>query len=224
MSETKEIICLANSFKHGGRCVAGIELIAGRPSEWIRPVGNRQGHALYPYEIRTDGRKDPQVLDVIHVELEAPVGTDFQSENWSLALGAWRHVGTWNPDRVLELLDYPDTLWGSGESSKKGLNDRVAESDLPALTDSLALVRPEQLRLHVLDGGFMTVRREVRAIFEYGGLEYNLKITDPVALAYYLAQPDGIYEVTGMCLTVSLAEAFEGFSYKLVAALVPFTE
>ena len=35
----KRIVCLANSRKRGGRCVAGKELLAdGRAGGWIRPV------------------------------------------------------------------------------------------------------------------------------------------------------------------------------------------
>ncbi|HEY1360786.1 MAG TPA: hypothetical protein VGF60_01000, partial [Xanthobacteraceae bacterium] len=38
---TKTIICLANSRKMAGRCVAGKEIIGGKIGGWIRPVSGR---------------------------------------------------------------------------------------------------------------------------------------------------------------------------------------
>lgn len=37
------IVCLANSFKKGGRCVAGIDLETGR---WMRPIGRGDEGAI----------------------------------------------------------------------------------------------------------------------------------------------------------------------------------
>jgi hypothetical protein len=37
----KRIVCLANSRKMSGRCLAGRELINGLPGGWVRPVSAR---------------------------------------------------------------------------------------------------------------------------------------------------------------------------------------
>jgi len=57
MATVKRIVCLANSRKPNGRCVAGVELSGGRPVAWIRPV-SRTTRLLQTYRryYRTWGR------------------------------------------------------------------------------------------------------------------------------------------------------------------------
>ena len=42
MQGVKRIVCLANSRKMHGRCVAGREWRDGLAGQWIRPVSNRE--------------------------------------------------------------------------------------------------------------------------------------------------------------------------------------
>lgn len=65
MTETKRIVVLANSRKPPGRCVAGIELVDGHPSEWVRPVGDLSGAGLKPWERRLPDESEPLPLDVV---------------------------------------------------------------------------------------------------------------------------------------------------------------
>lgn len=46
-----DIICLANSRKHGGRCVAGLRTDGGG---WLRPVGTLLDGTLYPPDYTMD--------------------------------------------------------------------------------------------------------------------------------------------------------------------------
>jgi len=84
------IICLANSYKHGGRCIAGIDLETG---EWIRPVPNTPEQAITP-NMRLINGNEPRVLDIIEVPLEN-YGPDngCQRENRLLLPGRWKKVG-----------------------------------------------------------------------------------------------------------------------------------
>ena len=64
------LICLANSRRDGGRCVAGIDMDSGR---WIRPIPPKGG--AIPEEKTFLGRKLLAPLDVIELELDAPTLT-----------------------------------------------------------------------------------------------------------------------------------------------------
>jgi len=62
---SKQIVCLANSYKHGGRCVAGISPSTG---EWIRLRGKAPDGALDVSESLLDDGIETQLLDLIQVE------------------------------------------------------------------------------------------------------------------------------------------------------------
>ena len=71
----KYFICLANSYKHGGRCVAGIEVLwdgekskvvrdQSGAAKWIRPVSKETTTG----EIPTHQASHINVLDVVRLE------------------------------------------------------------------------------------------------------------------------------------------------------------
>ena len=48
--KVKRIVCLANSRKLGGRCIAGKELLAdGVSGSWIRPVSHREFEEVFRF-------------------------------------------------------------------------------------------------------------------------------------------------------------------------------
>ncbi len=53
----------------------------------------------------------------------------------------------------------------------------------------------------------------------FHGTEYRLWVTDPAFERNYLAKPDGMYKIGECFLTISLGEAFDDASYKLIAAI-----
>ena len=66
----RTIICLANSYKHHGRCVAGKEFSEHRPGPWIRPVSGRPGHEIQEVELICTDRRPLEVLDIARVTLD----------------------------------------------------------------------------------------------------------------------------------------------------------
>ena len=81
----KRIVCLANSRKYSGRCIAGKELLAdGRPGRWIRPVSARENEEVSEHERQFHDGSDPRLLDVMDVPLLNPLPKDYQQENWLL--------------------------------------------------------------------------------------------------------------------------------------------
>lgn len=100
MSPVTEIICLANSRKHGGRCIAGINL---RNGHWIRPVSGLDDGRVERETRLVDGR-EPRLGERLVVPL-ATRGPDFgcQSENLSIRSGSWRSEGMLDWDELREL-------------------------------------------------------------------------------------------------------------------------
>ena len=84
MSITKRMVCLANSRKRQGRCVAGRERNAGVVGAWIRPVSDRPAEEVSEYERQYQDGSDPRVLDIIQVPLIEARPKDYQQENWLL--------------------------------------------------------------------------------------------------------------------------------------------
>lgn len=84
MATVKRIVCLANSRKLNGRCVAGKELAGGRPGGWVRPVSAREHEEVSEYERQYEDGSDPRVLDTMDVPLLDPRPRGYQQENWLL--------------------------------------------------------------------------------------------------------------------------------------------
>ena len=70
-----DLICLANSRKHGERCVAGLRL-DGRG--WVRPISDADDGRLFrPQYTFSDGREFG-LLDVVRVPLLGAAPAPFQ--------------------------------------------------------------------------------------------------------------------------------------------------
>jgi Dual OB-containing domain len=223
MAVTKRIVCLANSRKLSGRCIAGKEWTENRAGPWVRPVSNRPWEEVSEHERQYEDGSDPQVLDVIDVPLTRHQPRSFQTENWLLDPDAyWVRSGKIKWQDLEEFADNPMGLWTNNSSTYNGLNDRVSQPDAENLSNSLFLLQLKKVKLRIFAPGmdFGNPRRRVQADFSYRGVNYRLRVTDPVAERKYLAGPDGEYETGENFITVSLGEPYEGFCYKLVAALI----
>src|SRR5579885_3349784 len=169
MNYKKKIVCLANSRKPGGRCVAGKEVLEGSYGGWVRPVSVRA---------------------TADISMIAPVPRVHQTENHMIdAEVYWTKVGELAWDDVTALLDTPASLWGNGDSTYHGRNDRMTQAAASAFQNSLLLIEPENLVMRVLTPGtaFGNPKRRVRAEFTYQGVPYDLMVTDPVAERVFLA-------------------------------------
>ena len=220
----KRIVCLANSRKMSGRCIAGKEISdAGMPGGWVRPVSGRPSEEVSEYERQYRDGSDPRVLDVIDVPVLSPQPKDYQQENWLIDNRRyWVNAGRVDLGQLDQLTDSPSTLWPNGYSTSNGLNDRVPLDLARDLRDSLRLIKASDLALVVSAPGadFGNYRRSVQGRFQYNGADYWLRVTDPVYERRYLQQPDGEYAVGECYLSISLGEPYQGHSYKLIAAII----
>src|ERR1051325_10735512 len=93
-NEVKRILCLANSRKLSGRCIAGREIVNKQPGAWIRPVSAREHQEVSWEERHYEDGSDPSVLDVMAVPLVKARPHLFQQENWLLDPNFyWRKAG-----------------------------------------------------------------------------------------------------------------------------------
>lgn len=81
-----DLICLANSYKLGHWCVAGLRVDG---SGWIRPVSEREQGELAYRHYRLPDQSEPGVLDVIRVGLSKPGPLPHQPENWRIDGSRW---------------------------------------------------------------------------------------------------------------------------------------
>lgn len=223
---TKRIICLANSRKLSGRCIAGQELVDNGPGPWVRPVSAREHEEVSEREREYQNGQDPQVLDVIDVPLVEPRPRTFQSENWLLDDGHyWTRVDRLEPNDLAVHVDNVGPLWLNVGSTRAGTNDEIPVDLANGLTSSLTLVHVPSLRIAVFSPGaaWGNPKRRVQARFELGGDDYGLWITDPIYERRFLSQNDGEYALGPSYLTVSLGEPYGGYVYKLVAAVIEAT-
>lgn len=223
MPTTKKIVCLANSRKLSGRCVAGVELTEFGFGNWIRPVSIRKHEEVSEYERNYENGSDPALLDIIEIPLLKRCPGGCQQENWLLDPELyWVKTGALDWEELGPISETAGTLWKNGISTYHGESDRIPEFDADKETSSLKLVRVDQVKLRVYAPGadFGNAKRRVQARFDFAGHSYALRVTDPKIERAFLGQADGEYQLGESCLTISLGETFEGYSYKLVAAIL----
>ena len=184
-AQVKRIICLANSRKMSGRCIAGKELSdTGNPGGWIRPVSGRPSEEVSEYERQYQDGSDPRVLDVIDIPMLNPHPKDYQQENWLIDHRRyWVKVGSIPVARLNQITEPTSDIWPNGYSTRNGLNDQVPLAVAGNLRDSLRLIQVNGLTLAVSAPGadFGNHRRSVQARFRHNEADYRLRCTVPLA-------------------------------------------
>jgi len=114
----------------------------------------------------------------------------------------------------------PPSLWGLGNGSYVGLNNRLSIGQ----EDGTSLYLVETDRLSLLVGHkapeYADSKRAVRGDFVYRGVNYRMDVTDPEIEREYLGRPDGRYQILRPVLCISLGDPYQGHFYKLVAAVL----
>jgi len=218
---TMRIVCLANSLKYSGRCVAGKELTEGQIGRWVRPVNGTPTKELSLSDITLQTGNEPKLLDVISVPLGKTCPLSYQSENWSIERAPWIWEGTLPLAEVSRLCDDAEGLWINGYHGLHGANDLMPEGLVQETIDSsLVLIRPEDLQI-VVGPGLMGAKK-IHARFNFRDETYLLTVTDPVMKTHYMQKDLGEYAVDSAqtLLTVSISDPNRGFCHKLVAGII----
>lgn len=219
----KRIVCLANSWKNHGRCVAGVDLDTGK---WIRPV-NPGGAKLYKSQIKNQFGNQPQVLDIINIPLKEKEPLYYQPENYIIdSESEWQLEGRYEFDRLADL-----SCSGNDICIECNFFDENSDSIFTdnfmflECKDSLSLIKPKELKIKKRKR--TKYGPQIRGEFLFGDKNYDLAVTDDKfkspfygrnsrlnEYGYYKLDTDEIY------LTISLGEELNEKHYKLVAAVI----
>ncbi len=216
----KTIVCLANSRKYAGCCIAGKEFTQGTAGDWVRPVSSSETGELDPNCAVMRGWGPPKLLDIFEISVICHDPKGCQTENYRVSGHPWKKVGTFSKERLHRLCDSPDTLWINGWQSLTGINDRIPVNFADeTLGSSLCMIKPENLSI-IIEEGPRKLKR-VRAEFTYRSILYRWVVTDPVIERRYINKALGRYPIgkDDLFLTASISEPYQEYCYKLVASL-----
>ena len=215
----KYFICLANSYKHGGRCIAGIEVVPqsdgslgivrhddGRP-RWIRPVSMSANG-----EIPNHLAESFKIFSLVKLTDVDPCPDNAHTEDvhcTRMEICPFELSPT--KEFLNQLIDtqHKAVFYFRGKSIPTTIIDR--------LDYSLMLIHPDNACAYCDEG---RENSKYRMKFTYNGSNYDFPITDPVFLEQFKKSPDSYADLDGVYLVLSLGIAFEGFHYKLVATVL----
>ena len=215
----KYFICLANSYKHGGRCLAGIEIVFnddgkqyivrhddGRPI-WIRPVSNELDGS-----IPTAIAERIKLFSVVRMTDAVPCPEKAHVEDTKYSTLECQQGYFMPNDELLKLCvdsKHQNVFYFRGKAIPAKMVDR--------LDYSLMLIKPEEAQAYIDEN---REKSKYRMRFTYYGSHYDFPITDPVFLEVFKKNPEHYSNLQNVYLTLSLGLEFEGFHFKLVAAVI----
>jgi hypothetical protein len=209
-------VCLANSKKEGGRCVAGILLdknnkpIIGKLGpKWIRPIYNNE-HG----EIPTGLVSHIQILDIVEIEVDTYQTQGYQSENASFDENSIDVVDSY---QIAE-------LGGLCEDERPKLFGNTGKAIHPdkiyLLHYSLMLIQVDDFTVHEKPHEYNPDKTQFRLEFLYKRNKYDFAITDPVFLGNYKKNDQYLSGVSTLFLTLSVGVKHMDWYHKLVAGII----
>jgi hypothetical protein len=219
----KTFVCLANSQKWGQRCIAGVEITGfdgnsysivryGSQPKWIRPV-SKSTHGEVP--IRVVGRV--KLLDVVELKMISECPQGYQSENILFDERSLKVIG-----QVSQSSDEVSRFQHSGLNTLFGNQDRAVHVHaIYHVSNSLVLIKPTNVIFDWLT--YPDGNSQLRATFLFGGVRYNLPVTDINFRARYYKNPREVINYSDWYFTISLGVKYnDDFHYKLIAAVFGF--
>jgi hypothetical protein len=209
-------VCLANSFKEGGSCIAGIELDANNNPrfenahpKWIRPICNTP-HG----EVHTHLVSHIHILDIVEIEISGfPEERNYQSENSFFMETSIRVVGRFDGNQLDRLCENRNLIFGNRGKA-------VSAESIGNLSYSLMFVKPLQFEVNQKTYEGNPGPPQIRLIFTYKENRYDLPVTDPIFLNSYRTDPQVLDACNQLYLCLSLSVVWNDWYYKLVAGTI----
>ncbi|MCW7552758.1 hypothetical protein NX722_08905 [Endozoicomonas gorgoniicola] len=203
--ETKELLVLARSKKHGKYCVAGKTIDS---KMWIRAVSTPCGAAVGSHSIFYIDKGDNKKYiiyqgQIIKFNFFRPTPLTHQPENWHFdRIVSPQEAPYVNKNNLVSFIDQPASLWGRDNK----ISYAQIKSGIYKVPQSLYFIKVQNLSVHSQFG-------KKRVVFTYNNIHYNLPTTFHDAGKYI----DKTLESCFLC--VSLGEEYNGYCYKLVASI-----
>ena len=213
----RSIICMGNSYKRGGRCLAGIEIEKtfggynvvtnsdGTP-KWLRPVLEDDSVGI-PERMVFSYR----LFDILDVDVTGIAPTGAHSEN--VYFRNIEKVGHYEGN-LNSLCDNCHTLIFGNKG--KAVPDHV----FCEMGYSLMFIRPQDLYIETQLDEYG--HEKYRMQFTYNGNRYDFPLTDPVYIDMLQRRKRlcGDRSSDDFYLTISLGLSFNEWHHKLVAGVV----
>lgn len=167
-----DVAIMTRSSKHGGYCVAGIDMKNGN---WVRLTSNdEESHgALFADDIRYENGRLCEPLDIVRVELIGNNPSQYQPENMLIDNSYfWVKKGECTIHDILRIhpSEQHDLILGNRY-------EYIRENSIGEVGHSLVLVKVSNLVLRVVNS-FGSLK--TKADFSYNSIEYNFfSVTDP---------------------------------------------
>ena len=196
----RTIILMTKSYKHSGRCVAGIDYDT---KEWIRLVSDKSGGAVSQYIF-----DKYNILDLLEVELLSHVPIACQLENYTFNSKAIKKVGRLPLNALLnkQYLSSEKLIFGV---KKNKISDVNIYNELEK---SLTFVEVDNFSIN---------SQGTKCTFSYNGIPYyNMSLTDP---KYRKEGLDGV-KLPKALIVVSLPpDDYMGEYYLFVSSVFPLS-
>lgn len=215
----KYFICLANSYKRGGRCVASVEIVFdangklnpvcdddGKP-RWIRPIAN----TTYG-EIPNNVAEGIKLLSIVKLYNVVPCPNKPHTENvYYSKLEQYKYDLSHNVNIINHLFD------STHQAIFHNRGRAVSAEMSMGINYSLMLIHAENACAYIDEN---REKSKNRMSFTYCGADYDFPITDPIFLDEFKKEPERYVNISDVYLTLSLGLEFEGWHHKLVAGVI----
>ena len=218
-----KMLCMANSRKPKGRCIAGL-LPDG---SWIRPVSTPNGGAIEETQTVLDIGRPIQPLDIVKIPIRRAVARHHQQENQLIDNRPWRFLSdlSLRDEGIADFFSKhaydEDTLFGDPDRNMSW--EEVKENKI---NHSLALVRTSHPIFRRLDNR----NGQPRFLSNFYYKDYGYRL--PITIVGFERQIPAIKvdqmhkSESDWWFTISLGEPFkpqfrnEKFCYKLIAGAI----
>ncbi len=209
-----KIICLANSYKEGGRCIAGIQIdsnnipiIIDSQPKWIRPIYNTK-HGQIPYNLV----QNVKLLDIVEFELTENIQQGYQSENVYFKDNSITIKSGISNFNLKDYCQNVPLIFGNNGNA-------VSQNDIINLSYSLLLVNITNFKVSTRTFP-ERINPQYRLAFTYNEINYNFPITDPIFIDVYKSNQKILDDKNEIQVVVSLGVVFNDWYYKLIAGVI----